>query len=71
MYRLEVILQSHVYLSLEQFIASILMPDVEKNVVALKEELLCLLLKHEALFFLGMDGALTLAYPLLHVQNLG
>ena len=70
-HRLEVILQSHVNLSLEQFIASILMPDVEQNVVAFKEELLCLLLEHESLLFLSIDGALTLTYPFLHVQNLG
>ena len=70
MHRLEVILQSHVNLSLKQFIASILMSDVKQHVVALKEELLCLLLQHEALFFFNVYSALTLAYPLLHVQNL-
>ena len=71
MHRLELILQSHVNLSLEQFIACILMPDVEQNIVAFKEELLCLLLQQESLFFLSIDGALTLTYPFLHVQNLG
>ena len=52
MHGLEVVFQSHIHLSLQKLVIRILMPHIEKHVVALEEELLGLLPEHEVLFFL-------------------
>ena len=46
------------------------MSNVEQDVVALKEKLLCLLLKHEGLFFLGVDCTLPTVDSALHALKL-
>lgn len=71
MHGLKVVLQRHVDLSLQQLVIRILVPHVEKHVVALKEKLLRLLLEQEVMFFLRVDGTLTLVNLPLHARKLG
>ena len=66
---LEVILECHIDLPLEQLIICILVPNTQQHVVALQEELLGLLVSFKIVLFLNLDGILSLADFLLHILN--